>query len=78
MERRDRFARFRAKHASAALAAAGRRLVVVDDTEVDDDLVRETTEILKSMCARLYGKRLAANRARRAIEIACAGEVPPR
>jgi predicted site-specific integrase-resolvase len=41
--------------------------MVVDSAEVDDDLVRDMTEILTSMCARLYGKRAAANRARRAI-----------
>lgn len=76
VEHRDRFARFGAEYVSAALAAAGRRLVVVDDAQVDDDLVRDMTEILTSMCARLYGKRAAANRARRAIEVACAGEVP--
>ena len=76
VEHRDRFARFGAEYVSAALQAAGRRLVVVDNSEVDDDLVRDMTEVLTSMCARLYGKRAAANRARRAVEIACAGEVP--
>ena len=76
VEHRDRFARFGAEYVSAALQAAGRQLVVVDNSEVDDDLVRDMTEVLTSMCARLYGKRAAANRARRAVEIACAGEVP--
>jgi predicted site-specific integrase-resolvase len=47
---------------------------VVDSFEVDDDLVREMTEILTSMCARLYGERAAANRARRAITAAAADE----
>ncbi|OAT69360.1 hypothetical protein AWB85_21600 [Mycobacteroides immunogenum] len=54
----------------AALAAQGRELVVVDSAEVDDDLVRDMTEILTSMCARLYGKRAAANRAKRAMTAA--------
>jgi predicted site-specific integrase-resolvase len=51
----------------AALAANGRELLVVDPAEVDDDLVGDMTEILTSMCARLYGRRAAANRARRAV-----------
>jgi pimeloyl-ACP methyl ester carboxylesterase len=34
--------------------------------EVDDDLVRDVTEFLTSLCARLYGRRATANRARRA------------
>jgi predicted site-specific integrase-resolvase len=68
VEHRDRFARFGAEYVEAALAAQGRRLLVVDPAEVDDDLVRDVTEILTSLCARLYGRRAAANRARRAVE----------
>ncbi|WP_426502595.1 IS607 family transposase [Dactylosporangium sp. McL0621] len=68
VEHRDRFARFGAEYVEAALAAQGRRLLVVDPAEVDDDLVRDVTEILTSLCARLYGRRAAASRARRAVE----------
>lgn len=67
VEHRDRFCRFGSEYVEAALAAQGRRLVVVDSAEVDDDLVRDMTEILTSMCARLCGKRVAANRARRGV-----------
>ena len=70
VEHRDRFARFGAEYVEAALAAQGRRLLVVDPAEVDDDLVRDVTEILTSLCARLYGRRAAANRARRAVAAA--------
>ncbi|CCK58626.1 Putative resolvase (fragment) [Mycobacterium canettii CIPT 140070010] len=45
-------------------------MVVVDSAEVDDDLVWDMTEILTSMCARLYGKRAAQNRAKRAVAAA--------
>ncbi|MFD0577088.1 IS607 family transposase [Dactylosporangium darangshiense] len=72
VEHRDRFARFGAEYVEAALAAQGRRLLVVDPAEVDDDLVRDVTEILTLLCARLYGRRGAANRARRAIDAATA------
>jgi predicted site-specific integrase-resolvase len=47
---------------------------VVDAAEVDDDLVRDMTEILTPMCARLYGKRAAENRAKRALAAAAASE----
>lgn len=70
VEHRDRFTRFGAEYVEAALAAQGRRLLVVDPAEVDDDLVRDVTEILTSLCARLYGRRAAANRARRAVQVA--------
>ena len=68
VEHRDRFARFAVDYIEAALSAQGRTLLVVDDAEVDDDLVRDMTEILTSFCARLYGKRAAANRARRMMK----------
>ena len=70
VEHRDRFARFGAEYVEAALAAAGRRLLVVDPAEVDDDLVRDVIEILTRLCAGLYGRRAAADRARRAVAAA--------
>lgn len=70
VEHRGRFARFGAEYVEAALSAQGRRLLVVDPCEVDDDLVRDVTEILTSLCARLYGRRAGVNRARRAVEAA--------
>jgi predicted site-specific integrase-resolvase len=64
------------RHRTAVYArvssAQGRELIVVDSAEVDDDLVRDMTEILTSMCARLYGKRAAQNRAKRAVAAAAA------
>jgi putative resolvase len=76
VEHRDRFARFGAEYVEAALAAQGRQLLVVDPAEVDDDLVRDVTEILTSLCARLYGRRAAANRAQRAVAAATTGDEP--
>ena len=76
VEHRDRFARFGAEYVEAALAASGRRLLVVDPAELDDDLVRDVTEILTSLCARLYGRRAAANRAARAVAAATAEDEP--
>jgi predicted site-specific integrase-resolvase len=68
VERRDRFARLGAEYVAAALDAEHRRMVIVDDPEVDDDLVRDMTELMTSLCARLYGRRSAAHRAAKAIE----------
>ena len=71
VEHRDRLCRFGAEYTEAALEAQSRRLVVVDPAWVDDDLVRDVTEPLTSLCARLYGRRSAANKAQRAIEAVC-------
>ena len=68
VEHRERLARFGVGMVEAMLQARGGSLVVIDDTEVPDDLVSDITEILTCFCARLYGKRSAANRARRALE----------
>jgi putative resolvase len=72
VEHRDRLARFGARHLQAALAACGRRLVVLDPEEATSDLVRDIAEVLTWMCVRLCGQRAAQNRAARAIAVAVA------
>ena len=67
VEHRDRLGRMNTELIEAALSAHGRRLVVVDDGEVEDDLVRDMVEVLTSFCARLYGRRSARNRALKAV-----------
>jgi len=71
VKHRDRFCRFGAEYVEAALAAQDRRLVIVDSTEVNDDLLCDATKLLTSLCARLYGQPSAANRAKRALQVAC-------
>ena len=63
VEHRDHFARFGSEYLEAALAASGRRLIVVDGSEMNDDLVQDMIAVLTSFCARLYGRRSARNRA---------------
>ncbi|WP_026645252.1 IS607 family transposase, partial [Bifidobacterium sp. AGR2158] len=70
VEHRDRLARMNAGLIKSALKAQGRRLIVVDDKELDDDLVRDMTEVLTSLCARLYGRRAAGDKARAALKAA--------
>ncbi|HTW03540.1 MAG TPA: IS607 family transposase [Streptosporangiaceae bacterium] len=70
VEHRDRLGLMNTELAEAALAAHGRRLVVIDDGEVIDDLVRDMIEVLTSFCARLYGRRSARNRAEKALRCA--------
>lgn len=67
VEHRDRLGPMNTELIEAALSAHGRRLVVLDDGEVNDDLVRDMVEVLTSFCARLYGRRSARNRALKAV-----------
>ncbi len=74
VEHRDRLTRFGFDHLAASLASSGRRIVVLDETETVDDLVRDVTEVLTVLCARLYGRRSASRRAAEAVAVATGGE----
>ncbi len=67
VEHRDRLANFGVEYLEAALAAHGRTVVILDDAERPDDLARDLTEVLTSMCTRLYGRRSATRRAAAAV-----------
>lgn len=75
VEHRDRLMRFGFEYVEAALAAQGRRIVVIEPEEMTDDIVRDLHEVIVSMCARLYGKRSARNRAHKALEAMQTAEV---
>lgn len=72
VEHKDRLGHMNVELIEAALSATGRRLVVLDEGEVDDDLVQDIVDVLTSFCARLYGRRSAKNRAKKALEAAAA------
>jgi putative resolvase len=68
---RDRLARFGVAYLEAALAAQGRKLIVVEQAEVSDGLVRGMAEVLASFCARLFGRWPVKRRA--GLALAAAG-----
>lgn len=68
VEHRDRLAQFGSESIEAALAASGRRLIVMEPDEVKDDLVQDMIDVLTSFCARLYGRRSARRRAEKAMQ----------
>ena len=72
VEHRERLCRFGFEYLEAAMMARGGRILVMDEGELEDDLIRDVTEVMTSLCARLYGRRSARRRAERAI--AAAGE----
>lgn len=67
---KDRLMRFGSSYLESALSASGRRIEVVEDSEMTDDLVKDMVDVLTSFCARLYGRRSARNRAERALRAA--------
>ena len=68
VEHKDRLVRFGFEYLEALLSASGRRIIVVDETEMKDDLLQDMIDVLTSFCARLYGRRSAKNRAKKALE----------
>jgi putative resolvase len=75
VEHRERLTRFGFEHLAASMSACGRRIVVLDATETSDDVVRDVTEVLTSLCARLYGRRSASRRAAKAVAVATDSEL---
>lgn len=70
VEHRDRLARFGFEFIQSALQAQRRQVLVVEHGEVADDIVRDLHEVVFSLCARLYDKRSAKHRAKRAVRVA--------
>ena len=70
VEHRDRLCRFGFEHLGGGVGRSRARVLVMDDGEVEDDLVRDVTEVMTSLCARLYGRRSARRRAERAMAAA--------
>ncbi len=68
IEHRDRLMRFGFEYVESALAAQGRKVLVIEPDEMTDDIMRDLHEVIVSMCARLYGKRSAKNRAQKALD----------
>jgi putative resolvase len=67
VEHRDRLMRFGIEYLESALTSQGRKLIVTDPSELKDDLVQDMIEVLTSFCARLYGRRSAKNKAKKAL-----------
>ncbi|CAN2047415.1 putative resolvase [Candidatus Magnetomoraceae bacterium gMMP-13] len=51
-------------------AAKGLKVVkmVMNETEYKDDLIQDFIDLVTSMCARIYGRRSARNRAKKALK----------
>ena len=68
VEHKDRLARFDFEYMQALLDSSGRRVIVIDETEMKDDLVQDMIDVLTGFYARLYGRRSARNKAKKALK----------
>ena len=67
VEHKDRLVRFGSEYIESALSSARRKVLVMDQKELNDDLVQDMIDVLTSFCARLYGRKSAKNRAKKAM-----------
>lgn len=70
VEYRDRLARFGTEYIEASLASQGRTILIMNDGDHKLDMVQDFIDVVTSMCARIYGQRAGANRAKAAIAAA--------
>ena len=70
VEHRDRLGRFGVEYVEAAMAAQARVLLVVNEDEQKLDILQDFIDVVTSMCARIYGRRAAGNRAKAALAAA--------
>lgn len=73
VENRDRLARMNTELVESALQAQGRNIIYLNDNETGDDMVQDIVDFMTSVCARMYGKRGAKNRAEKALKAAKEG-----
>lgn len=69
VEHRERISRINFKLIESALKAQDRNIIVMDDEEIEDDIIRDITEVMTSFCARFYGRRGAKNKAKKAMKV---------
>lgn len=68
VEHKDRLTRFGFNMLKASLSCQGKNIEVINETEFKEDIVQDFVDIVTSMCARIYGKRSAKNKAKKALE----------
>ena len=62
VEYKDRLTRFGFELIASSLEAQNRKIIVLNNTECKDDLVKDVIDFLTSICARLYSKRRLKNK----------------
>ena len=68
VEHKDRLTRFGFNHIQSALNASNRNVIVANETEKNIDLIQDFIDVVTSLCAKIYGKRSAKNKAMRALK----------
>lgn len=65
VEHKDRLARWGFEFIEATLKSRGAKILVVNPAEKEQDMVQDLIDVATSVCARVYGKRNAKNKAKK-------------
>lgn len=65
IEHRERLSRINYELIESALNSRNCKITIIETNEIEDDLVRDITEVLTSFCARFYSQRGARARAQK-------------
>jgi predicted site-specific integrase-resolvase len=65
VEHRDRLTRFGFNYIQTLLQTQGRQVLVINESDSQNELVDDFVAVITSMCARIYGRRNAKQKARR-------------
>lgn len=68
VEHKDRLSRFGFNMIETLLKSNNRKIIVINNSEIKEDLVQDFIDVATSMCAKIYGRRGAKNRAIKALE----------
>lgn len=68
VEHSDRLCRFGFEYLKTALKTQGRSIIVINNTDHENEFVQDFIDVVTSMCAKIYGRRSAKNKAKRALE----------
>jgi len=68
VEHKDRLTRFGFNLINEILLSQNRRIIVMNETDLKDDIVQDFVDVITSMCSRIYGKRSAKNKREKLIK----------
>lgn len=57
VEHKDRLTRFGFNYISKLLSMQGRKIIVINESTADNDIIQDFISIITSFCARIYGQR---------------------
>lgn len=65
VEHKDRLTRFGYHYIDVLMQSQERQIIVINETETQDELVDDFVAIITSMCARIYGRRSAKRKSQK-------------